>query len=339
MKTSATNRRLRLLLTAIGANTLIPQPDFQRRLVWSNKDKVSFIRTVLDGYPFPEIYVAAGNVDPDSGEGTELLVDGQQRMTTLYQYFRGAVDLRLGKEITPYADLVDSKKIEFLEYEVVVRDLGRHQIEVIKEIFQRINSTSYGLNAMEIQNARYGGEFKMFGDRLAQNNFFEEVKLFTANDVRRMNDTRYCLVLAITMLSTYFNRDAELEEYLDKFNEYFDEAEDLISQAEKVFSFMRGLSLSEKSRAWKKADFFTLFIELHRALVKKHSVILPTKLGPILDAFYSEVGRAANGESDEKSIHWKYYKAALQASNDRGSRIERGKIVGQLVSDVADSQS
>ncbi len=96
MDTSASNRRLRVLLTAIGNNTLIPQPDFQRRLVWTNKDKVEFIKTVLEGYPFPEIYIAAGKVDPKTGEGAEVLVDGQQRLTTLYQYFKGSPDIKLG---------------------------------------------------------------------------------------------------------------------------------------------------------------------------------------------------------------------------------------------------
>ena len=96
MDTTASNRRLRVLLTAIGNGTLVPQPDFQRRLVWINKDKVEFIKTVLEGYPFPEIYIAAGSVDTKTGEGAEVLVDGQQRITTLFQYFKGSSDLRLG---------------------------------------------------------------------------------------------------------------------------------------------------------------------------------------------------------------------------------------------------
>jgi len=41
--TSATNRRLRVLLTAIRDRTLIPRPEFQRRLVWTTKDKVRFL--------------------------------------------------------------------------------------------------------------------------------------------------------------------------------------------------------------------------------------------------------------------------------------------------------
>src|SRR5690606_33183172 len=94
MKTSATNRRLRTLLTAINAGKLIPRPDFQRRLVWTSADKNAFIRTILESYPFPEIYIAAGDLDNETGEATELLVDGQQRITTLHQYFKNSPELR-----------------------------------------------------------------------------------------------------------------------------------------------------------------------------------------------------------------------------------------------------
>src|SRR3712207_5743041 len=114
MKTSATNRKIRSLIVSIRDETLIPRPDFQRRLVWTNKDKTRFLDTVLRNFPFPEIYVAAGAVDVDTGQGTELLVDGQQRITTLYQYFTGADTLRLGRDVKPYTELTPEEKARFL---------------------------------------------------------------------------------------------------------------------------------------------------------------------------------------------------------------------------------
>ena len=117
-------------------------------------------KTVLEGYPFPEIYIAAGEVDPATGEGKEMLVDGQQRLTTLKQYFEASPDLRLSKEVIPYSQLPEGKQVDFLEYQVVVRDLGKIDIAEIIKVFERINSTSYALNAMEIHNARFDGEIK-----------------------------------------------------------------------------------------------------------------------------------------------------------------------------------
>ena len=46
MKTTATNRKVRELLTQLREGILIPRPDFQRRLVWNNKDKSAFLGTV-----------------------------------------------------------------------------------------------------------------------------------------------------------------------------------------------------------------------------------------------------------------------------------------------------
>ena len=110
MDTTATNRKIREILTAVQNETLIINPVFQRRLVWKNQDKCSFIKTVLDGYPFPEIFVATGNINLESGEGTELLVDGQQRVSALCQYFRGSEHLQLESQLPKYADLSEDKK-------------------------------------------------------------------------------------------------------------------------------------------------------------------------------------------------------------------------------------
>lgn len=151
-----------------------------------------------------------------------MLVDGQQRLTTLYDYFHGSNELRL-KDVIPYDKLNNLQKTNFLEYEVVVRDLGVMEIDQIKEVFRRINSTSYALNAMEIDNARYDGEFKRLADELSQDDLFEDSKFFSPNEVRRMGDLRFVLSLLVTMMSQYFNRDEEITSYLERYNDEFTE--------------------------------------------------------------------------------------------------------------------
>lgn len=331
MDTSASNRRLRVLLTAIGNKTLIPQPDFQRRLVWTNRDKIEFIKTVLEGYPFPEIYIAAGRVDPKTGEGAEVLVDGQQRITTLYQYFKGSPDIRLGGDFPAYSDLNEDKQIEFLEYKVVVRDMGNMPIKDIKEVFKRINSTSYGLNAMEMHNSRYGGEFKKFGEEVSRADIFEKNRVFTSTDIKRMNDVKYCLGLIITMMSTYFNRDKELEVYLEKYNEEFPDKARLEQEVYNCLGFIDRLNFGPSSRAFKKADFYTLFVEIHRAIVKNGLQLNVSILRKQLDEFYSRVDRVASGTPGDDKEAKDYYRAALQASNDRSNRIIRGKSVYAII--------
>jgi len=330
VNTTATNRKIRVLLTAIRNNTLIPRPEFQRRLVWSNKHKLAFIETVLLGYPFPEIYIAAGDVNPDTGEGTEMLVDGQQRMTTLDQYFKGSEDLRLSSEIRPYAELDEARKLAFLEYEVVVRDLGSKSIDAIKEVFERINSTKYSLNAMEIHNARFDGAFKCFAEAIAQHAFFDRNRVFKTTEVRRMSDTRFALTFIITAMSDYFNRDALLEEYLEKYNDDFNRQDELRKELDAVFAYIEKCDLGTNSRAWKKADLLTLLSETHRGLFKNGGIDPPTKVGKRLKRFYARVDNMDETEETDSEVR-KYHRAALQATNDRSSRVSRGEVLRAVI--------
>lgn len=324
MKTSATNRKIRVLLTAIREGKLIPRPEFQRRLVWTNKHKQEFIQTVLLKYPFPEIYIAAGEVNPDTGEGIEMLVDGQQRITTLNQYFTGSSDLRLG-DLRPYASLNPEEKLDFLEYEVVVRDIGKKTIEEIKEVFRRINSTKYSLNAMETHNARYDGEFKQFIEKLSQHTFFEEHSTFKTNEVRRMGDLNYCAVLTVTLMSTYFNRDSEIEPFMEKYNDEFGEADALMEGITKVLTFIDSFGMTDDSRLWKKTDLFTAIVELYRCMITESRSLDAERIADDLERFYGEVeeySKSGVGHSDVAI----YHKATIQASNDRSSRVARGRV-------------
>ncbi len=280
-------------------------------------------------YPFPEIYVAAGEVNPDTGEGKEMLVDGQQRVTTLYQYFSGSDDLRLG-DLRPYAALTPEEKIAFLEYEVVVRDLGKKTIEEIKEVFTRINSTKYSLNAMEIHNARFDGAFKHFGEELTQHAFFDENRVFKTNDIRRMGDLVFCLTMTITMLTTYFNRDDELEEFLEKYNDEFPDAERIRDDIETVLAFVNACTFDATCRVWRKAELLNALVEAYRALVKEKIELDPKEVGAELIKFYTRVDRAG-GELEEAEPVTQYYKAAIQATNDRSSRIKRGQVIGAIM--------
>ena len=330
MKTTATNRKIRELLTAVRNETLIIKPTFRRRLVWKNKDKCNFLQTILDEYPFPEIYVATGEVDLDTGQGTDLLVDGQQRVTTLYQYFHGSEDLKLGGQLPSYADLPEHAKEKFLQYDVVVRDLGSLHDKEIRSVFERISSTGYSLSAMEVHNSRFDGEFKLTAERIAEEEFFASHRIFSANEIRRMEDTRFVLGYVTTVMSTYFHRDSEIETFLEMYNEDFPHAGKVKAETERVLAFVDECGFQPSSRVWKHADVFTLLVETHRA-VEKDGIQLNTKeVGQRLTDFYLRVNSSGqNSEVDQEAAA--YQKAALQAINDRSNRQKRGKIVANLL--------
>lgn len=346
MDTTATNKRIREIISDIEQKRLIPNPDFQRRLVWSQKHKGEFIRTILDGLPFPEIYIAAGEVDVETGRGYSMLVDGQQRVSTMFEFFKSSPNLKLPAEILPYSNLDDNQKLEFLEYKVVVRDLGKLEREKIIDIFERINSTSYSLNAVEIANARYDNGFKDLAERITRLAFWEKNRVFRLNEVKRMQDLNFAMVLMGTLLTDYSNRDDRVEEFLIRYNDGFDKADALYIEVESTLAFVDDLCLPEGTRAWQRADLFTLIVEIHRALFKLKIALDQRVLKLHLERFYESVDQLKGElnsqvtiefESDEfaglvsKQQIRQYYRSTTDATNDRGNRIQRGIILREII--------
>lgn len=331
MKTSPTNKKVRELISMVKESKLLPRPDFQRRLVWSREDKNHFLDSVLRGYPFPEIYLADGDVDLDTGEGTQLLVDGLQRVSTLIQYFDSDADLKL-TSVPAYRSLLEDEKKAFLQYDVAVRDLGAITKEEIIEVFKRLNATKYSLLDIEINNAIYAGALKCFCEHIAENEFFRAHNVFNALDYKRMGDLRYLLGIVGTILQGYFNRDDAFESLLDRYNDEFPMHADVAERLQKTFDFVEECAFEQKSRAWKKADLFTLLIELDQCLHIRGMNMQPSKVLETLTAFYNDVEGAALNQDSVSAI---YYKAALQASNDKINRIRRGVVIGSLLLDLS----
>lgn len=339
IKTNATNRRIREIISAVLKDppTLIPRPDFQRRLVWTNRDRIAFIETVLKELPFPEIYVCAGEVDTKTAVGTEWLVDGQQRVSTLVSYFRADPSLRLNGELPPYALLpIDAQK-SFLEYTLAVRDLGNIPLATVREVFERINSTKYGLNAMEMANARYDGAIKKFAEQMASNPFYAAHEVFTPSDIRRMADMSFQLSLVITLHAGYFDDITAHEQYLERYNEDFPLAAEMEGRLQKVFDIVDIMKLPPKCRWWKKADIFSLLVELDVALHVDKVSFIPIDLSSRLQAFEADLLRfdAHDATLQAEPARFKdlssYSLAAAQGSTHRKNRITRGEVLSRLI--------
>lgn len=331
MRTAPESRKISAVLKSLREGSLHPSPDFQRRAVWTNKDKIAFIETILLGYPFPEIYVASGDVDTVSGDATELLVDGQQRLRTIDEYFRAVTPFARTQAIARYKQLSEDQKRDFLNYDVSVRNLGIIGMDEVREVFQRMNATSYDLNDMERFNAAYIGAFKKFCEEIALNDFFVEHRVFSAADIRRMKDVSFVASLTATMMSDYFHRDEEIESYLERYDEEFEHAEEMTRRFEHTLNTIHQMEFERASRAWKKADFYSLFVEVDRVLHRDQVTIDPKTVGQRLDQFFESVNELRESEDAPVGNAGDYLRATLQSTNDRNTRSTRGRIVREIL--------
>lgn len=327
MKTSPGNKKISELITGVQAKTLILKPPFQRRLVWSRDDKNRFIETILKGLPFPEIYICHGNVNVTTGTSTQLIVDGQQRISTIVQYFSGSPDFKYTL-VPPYNSLTEKEQEDFLMYDVAVRDLGNVDNELVVEIFSRINATKYSLEDIEINNALYNGKIKKYCEKLVENKFFEEYSIFNASDYKRMGDLKFVLTIVSTMIVGYFNRDEELTNVLERYNDDFENEIEINNRLLKVFDFLSECNFNPKCRIFKKADLLTNIIELDSLMQQETFILNPSDYVQLLNDFYDAVD---NKRIDHNQLVEKYYFASIQATNDKGSRLTRSIIINGLI--------
>ena len=345
MKATAKNESLGNLLNGIGEGRIVPNPDFQRRLVWSQKHKTDLVDTVLRGYPFPEVYFFDAEVDVDTGVAKVWIVDGQQRLTTLHEYFTAAKTIKATENVPLYSQLDDAQKRKFLSYKVVVRQIEAEDIDEVKEVFKRINSTSYNLNDTERANSEhYDNELWNFCLELSADDFFEDRSVFTSSDFKRMLDIRFCLSFVVTMMGGYFNLESKHQDFLERFNEGLPELEDLTARFKKVKSFLEFCDFSEDSRIWKKADLFTAIVEIDRAL-GQGTEIDPSSFKSVFDSLGRSIKLlSSEDEEDRKALAnqlvfdfltietvERYSKAAIQGTNSRSNRNVRGEIIAELI--------
>jgi Protein of unknown function DUF262 len=334
---AASNERISNLINQVGDGSLIPRPEFQRRLVWTDKHRRNFIETVLRHYPFPEIYIATINVDAATGKSTRILVDGQQRITTLRAYFLGEAFLKLGSSVPSYESLSSEDKKRFLQYQVTVRDLGELRMQTVREIYRRINSTNYALNNMENLFAQYDGAFRGFCEWVSGHSFFADHGIFKETDTKRMFDLNFAITLVISVVKGYPHRNDEHEIFLDKYNAVFPQEKKLRAEFEALFENVNDFDFPSSSRAWKQIDLLTLLAETYHALYKDRLKLNLKDSAHRLRIFYTDVDKfdaekeVGDSATEQAMVVMSYLKAATRASTDKYSRVQRGEIIAGIL--------
>lgn len=287
-------------------------PPYQRKSVWTNKDKRYFLDTVFRGYPSPFIFL---NKLQEEGKTIYHVVDGKQRLQTIFAFADNQIavakdfgDARLdGKKWKDIEDKSDLTTL-FWNYVIPVEFITLSDgAAYVKEVFGRLNRNSRKLVEQELRHAKYDGWFVSFVEHEAEELDWKDLGVVTTARARRMKDIQFLSELLIIVINNGiigFDQDIIDRYYAD----YNDPSEaDIEIQAEEVAErFIQGrrylVEMQKHDNVIKKYadDFKNLYSLWAIVVLKTGQLPAPAVLAEKYAAFMEEVNSLKGDETGEQ---------------------------------------
>ena len=207
------------LVKRLSDNNIIVPP-FQRGFVWSQTDASRFIESLLLGFPVPAIFLSK------EARNKFLVVDGQQRLTTLHSFYKGVIrekKFRLVGVNKAFTDKTYDELDEFFKNRldnsiihpiIVQQDQPKEKEDSsIYLLFERLNSWGRPLFPQEIRACVDHGPLIMLLHDLNQLKSWRNIYGKTS---RRLKDEE--LILRFLALFNQSKYEAPMKGFLNDFS-------------------------------------------------------------------------------------------------------------------------
>ena len=327
------------------------KPPFQRKPVWSARNKCALIETILKGWPVPEVYIQA--IPSKTGDQTYAVVDGQQRIRSVLQF--------IGLEKMPdeiqwngfpldklkpdaeyldvtYASMTDEQRKEFFGYRFTVRWLNTEDDDLVRGMFMRLNKFSMPLKPQELRNSMFQGPFLKLSEQLADDEYWATKRIISPASIRRMGDVEFISDLLIGLIHGPQGGSAKIIDiYYQQYEDYDDEFPDqpLVRDLfNRVWTLIKAVLPDIEETRWRnKNDFYSLFVALGMRLrasnfKKQHHADLEA----VLTEFSENVDKFRANETAKVGDDVKQYFAAVEkGANDKSRRGDRHLALDDLL--------
>lgn len=312
-------------------------PPYQRRSVWTRKDRIYFLDTIFNGYPCPAVFLHKKT--DETGKATYFVVDGKQRLETIIMYSENRITIpkdHSNNELAgkKFKDLDTETKQKFWDYVLAVDMLDIVEQAVVDEVFDRLNRNSRKLERQELRHAKFDGWLISFAESQSETQEWKDLGVATASRAKRMKDVQFISELIISAISKEqhgFSQD-DIDDYYAAFDTPEEEQPEFdVEDFEAYFNEIRNFLL-EMNQAndciSKHAKSYMHFYTLWNFVVKHRNDHTAKSLAESYDKFMTvslEIDRSNITEGDNQDPHMMYAANSVGANTDllqRNARLE-----------------
>ena len=337
---------------------LIVDDTYQRRSVWNEKDKIRLIETILLNLIIPELFFWKAETDPETGASITHIVDGQQRIKAIYSFVNNEFKLKsqclLDEDVKKlygnkfFKELDTEVKKEFWNYQLMIIDIDPKATRSdIINMFNRLNLTDYNLNDQEKRNSK-SGEFAALARELSDISIWEEYRLFTNTDIKRMKDVEFCASLILLFrkgIIDQTDQSALNQAYEELQIEYKDAERDKDAVLDGI-NILPEILVSDDIKKFvrRKAQLYTLFSVIFYmqrediSLEEEHKLNLE-RFVQMYSVFENDMDLSGKINDTEKRLFdWlkKYKLASSEGLNKHTNRMIRYNVMKDFMFDFSD---
>jgi 5-methylcytosine-specific restriction endonuclease McrA len=258
------------------------EPGFQRESVWTKKDQLALIDTILRQLPLPNLFLW------EHKEGHKIVfdvIDGKQRIEALLAFTRKRkplvikidpngdsdwsnqdLDYWTWKELQRFESKV-ARRLESYEFPVVV---VRGSLLDIELVFIRINSTGKKLSGQEILHAKWykNSDLLLAAESIAKSRkyetYFIDMGILSAGQITRMKAVELITELMLSIqIEDVLDRKKSLDRVMGNTSINKNTIRRLVREVKSVLDLIaKQLPELRTTRFNKPSDFYALFFAI-----------------------------------------------------------------------------
>jgi hypothetical protein len=332
-KWSTTTKDVGILLQLRDCDQLTLAPEFQRNAIWPRPAKAYLIDTILYDRPIPLLFFAR-SINAQTGRPSFDVIDGQQRLRALFQFYDNKFRLTESPEDAPWrnlrwSDLPQEYRERILNYDFIVAELSGYAEPDIRDMFKRMNKYVVPLNAQEQRHATANGVFKELVEAIGSWSFWIDERVFTGNAANRRRTDEFSAELIILLIEGPQDKKKTVDLYYNAYSESFPQADEIRERLETYTSFIKSVLPDLSTMQLRRpANFYALVgaldivVEQPEALEELDRALLRG----ILEKFDGDIQ-----SSEPSAVAARYVRAASRQTDNIAPRQIRIRILSDLV--------